>query len=138
MASEDAVKRQTRQVLDLLRVHPDGITGLDALRDAGVYRLSGRILELRQAGFDITCDRSDGYGRYVLREAPRQLSLSDDLIREATLTPTDGSFRAMTPLLLGPCRCQGCGRPVWWNGFAWNDRFLRMLRRQVCAAERAA
>jgi hypothetical protein len=72
------MKRQTRQVLDMLRVHPDGITGLDALRDAGIYRLSGRILELRQAGYAISCDRSEGFGRYVLHETPRQLALLDE------------------------------------------------------------
>lgn len=52
----------------MLRDHRDGITGMDALRDAGIYRLSGRILELRQAGYEIRCDRSEGFGRYRLIE----------------------------------------------------------------------
>lgn len=70
------MKPATAAILRLLRER-ESVTGLDALRDAGVYRLSGRILELRQAGFDITCDRSEGFGRYRLTEAPRQLTIED-------------------------------------------------------------
>ena len=39
-------------------------------------------------------------------------------------------------MLLGPCRCQGCGRPVWWNTFAWQDRFRNgMLRTHRCGLQ---
>jgi hypothetical protein len=62
------VKPQARTVLAMLRTFPGGITGLDALRDAHVYRLAGRILELRQLGYEITTDRSEGFGRYRLVE----------------------------------------------------------------------
>ena len=62
------MKRQTRLILAMLRTFPGGITGLDALRDAHVYRLAGRILELRQLGYDIRTDRSEGFGRYRLVE----------------------------------------------------------------------
>lgn len=41
-------------------------------------------------------------------------------------------------LLLGPCRCQSCGRPVWWNGFAWNERGPGVFRRHVYAKAKAA
>lgn len=68
------MKAQTAAVLALLRER-ESVTGIDALRDAGVYRLAGRVHELRAAGYDITCDRSEGFGRYRLHEAPRQLEL---------------------------------------------------------------
>lgn len=64
------MKRQTRQVLVMLRTFPDGLTGIDALREAGVYRLAARIAELRGIGLDITCDRSEGFGRYRLNVGP--------------------------------------------------------------------
>jgi hypothetical protein len=28
-------------------------------------------------------------------------------------------------IVLGPCRCQGCDRPVYWDTFAWQDRTER-------------
>lgn len=67
------MKRSTAAVLRLLRDR-ETVSGIDALRELGVYRLGARIFELRQAGFDITCDRSTGYGVYRLRET-RQLEL---------------------------------------------------------------
>lgn len=62
------MKRQTRLILAQLRIHPGGITQMDALRDVGSFRLAARIGELRAAGFDIRCDRSEGFGRYRLTE----------------------------------------------------------------------
>lgn len=51
-----AIKPQTRLVLALLRINPHGLTALDALENGAGFRLSGRILELRQAGYPIVTD----------------------------------------------------------------------------------
>ena len=46
---------QTEQVLDLLRYRGDrGITAMDALQEAGSFRLAARIADLRAEGHDIT------------------------------------------------------------------------------------
>jgi len=44
---------QTDAILRLLRDRPEGITALDALREAGSLRLAARIADLRAAGHDI-------------------------------------------------------------------------------------
>lgn len=44
---------QTDIVLSMLRARPDGITALDALREAGCFRLAARIHELRRMGESI-------------------------------------------------------------------------------------
>lgn len=65
--------KQTKksQVLRYIQTHRRGITGLDALRKFGLYRLSGTIHELRSEGHNIKTDmmtREDGttYARYYL------------------------------------------------------------------------
>lgn len=65
--------KQTKkaQVLAYLQRSKRGITGLDALRRFGLYRLSGTIHELRSEGYNIKTDmmtREDGttYARYYL------------------------------------------------------------------------
>ncbi len=73
------VKPQTRTTLSLLRGFPEGLTSLEALHMGAGFRLSGRILELRQDGFDIettweTTMNGARVARYVLREKPEQLS----------------------------------------------------------------
>ena len=60
-----------QKLLKYLQTHSRGITGLDALRKFGLYRLSGEIHELRKAGHDIKTEmmeREDGttYARYYL------------------------------------------------------------------------
>lgn len=47
------MKPQAKLVLGLLRTHPDGITTLEALVNGAGLRLSGRIFELREAGYPI-------------------------------------------------------------------------------------
>lgn len=65
--------KQTKksQVLRYIQTHRRGITGLDALRHFGLYRLSSTIHELRSEGHDIKTDmmtREDGttYARYYI------------------------------------------------------------------------
>lgn len=69
----DTLKPSTARVLVLLRrAGPVGLTPIEALDMGGGLRLSGRVLELRQAGYDIeTCwETKHGrtYARYVLHE----------------------------------------------------------------------
>lgn len=71
-----ALKPSTRLVLALLRINPAGITSLDALENGAGFRLSGRILELRQAGYPIetewtTTMAGARIARYVLVEKAR-------------------------------------------------------------------
>ena len=61
------------KLLNYLQTHKRGITGLDALRKFGLYRLSSAIHELRKEGYDIktemmTPDAPDDspYARYYL------------------------------------------------------------------------
>lgn len=50
------LKPQAKLVLALLRINPHGITALDALENGAGFRLAGRILELRYAGYNIETD----------------------------------------------------------------------------------
>ena len=65
--------KQTKksQVLRYIQTHRRGITGLDALRNFGLYRLSSAIHDLRSEGYDIKTEmmtREDGttYARYYI------------------------------------------------------------------------
>ena len=65
--------KQTKKakLLNYLQTHRRGITGLDALRKLGLYRLSGEIHVLRNEGHNIKTEmmtREDGtqYARYYL------------------------------------------------------------------------
>ena len=65
--------KQTKKakLLNYLQTHKRGITGLDALRKLGLYRLSGEIHALRNEGHNIKTEmmtREDGtqYARYYL------------------------------------------------------------------------
>jgi hypothetical protein len=52
----------------MLEERPDGITALDALRDAGCMRLAARISDLRAAGHDIGSEMvTVGSGKRVAR-----------------------------------------------------------------------
>ena len=63
-----------KQILKYLKSHKRGLTGLDAWKKFGCYRLGARIFELRQMGYDIRTDlepNPDGEGhhaRYFLME----------------------------------------------------------------------
>ncbi len=63
------------QLLKYLKTHKRGITGQEALNHIGLYRLSGEIHELRNAGYDIKTEmmqreEEDGtittYARYYI------------------------------------------------------------------------
>ena len=61
------------KLLNYLKTHKGGITGLDALRKLGLYRLSGEIHQLRKAGYDIRTEmvipdnpNDSPYARYYL------------------------------------------------------------------------
>jgi len=45
---------QTEAIFGLLRDRPDGITAIDALDEAGCFRLAARISDLRNQGHVIT------------------------------------------------------------------------------------
>jgi hypothetical protein len=47
------VKPSTRRILALLITRPEGVTPLDALTEAGCFRLAARVHELRAEGFEI-------------------------------------------------------------------------------------
>ena len=74
------MKPQTRTVLALLRIHPEGLTPLEALQWGAGFRLGARIYELREAGYRIDNEwetsASGRYARYVLHEEPEQLRLA--------------------------------------------------------------
>ena len=60
-----------QKLLNYLKSHKRGITGHDALRKLGLYRLSGEIHQLRKEGIDIKTEmmeREDGtrFARYYL------------------------------------------------------------------------
>lgn len=67
------MKPQTAALLRLLRSRPKGVTSIDVLEEIGSFRASGRILELRQAGYPIETTRErvpsgKVVARYVLSE----------------------------------------------------------------------
>ena len=65
---------QKKQILRYLQTHRRGITPIDALEKFGCFRLSARISDLRELGYDIRTDReknknNEGYhARYFLME----------------------------------------------------------------------
>lgn len=38
----------------------------------------------------------------------------------------------MSGIVLGPCRCQGCGCPVWWDRMNWLERYRSGFRLHEC------
>lgn len=59
---------QKKQILNYLKSHKRGLTGLDAWKKFHCYRLGARIYELREAGHDIRTDYEDnenGIGRHA-------------------------------------------------------------------------
>ena len=64
-----------QKLLRWLKTHKRGIDGQTALREIGLYRLSGEIHELRKAGYDIKTEMMEytdengdkvTYARYYL------------------------------------------------------------------------
>lgn len=67
---------QNRKILRYMETHKRGITSIDALEKFHCFRLSGRIFDLRQMGYDIETYyeqkvNADGvkvrYARYFLK-----------------------------------------------------------------------
>ena len=62
---------QAEDIFRLLEERPEGITAIDALREAGCFRLAARISDLREAGYDIksemiALDNGKRVARYTL------------------------------------------------------------------------
>lgn len=77
------MKPANAATLELLRRRGKaGVTPLDALTAVGTFRLGARIFELKADGYDIetkleTTGNGKRIARYVLHEAPKQLTLGD-------------------------------------------------------------
>ena len=61
---------QAMRILNYIKKH-GSITNMDAFRDLGITRLSGRIYDLREAGYNITMtwetsEHGTRYGRFYL------------------------------------------------------------------------
>lgn len=66
------------RIIAYMKVH-NGITSMDAFRDLGITRLSARVKELRDMGYDIVTLMIDSenrygeavrYGKYILKGEP--------------------------------------------------------------------
>ena len=72
------MKGSKPRIIEYMKKHK-GITSQDAFKDLGITRLSARIAELREMGYDIDTLMIDGtnrygedvrYGLYVLKGEP--------------------------------------------------------------------
>lgn len=65
---------QNKEILRYLQTHKRGITPIDALQKFGCFRLSARISDLREKGYDIRTDMEDNknnrgrHARYFMME----------------------------------------------------------------------
>lgn len=57
------MKGSKPRIIEYMRKHK-GITSQDAFRDLGITRLSARIKELRELGYNISTIMIDGTNRY--------------------------------------------------------------------------
>lgn len=57
------MKGSKNRIIEYMKKHK-GITSQDAFRDLGITRLSARIKELRDMGYDISTVMIDGKNRY--------------------------------------------------------------------------
>lgn len=61
------LKPSAQAVLDALREAPAGLTPGELWMQVGVYRASARVMELRRAGYSISCEHvRDAIYRYRL------------------------------------------------------------------------
>ena len=58
---------QTLELLALLRVYPEGVSALEALREIGSFRLAARVWDLRDAGHHIETDMVTVNGKRIAR-----------------------------------------------------------------------
>lgn len=72
------VKPQSADVLRLLRLHPEGVTQQDAIREIACYRLAARVSDLKAEGIEVRAvlvgSNGHRYARYFLVEQPVQLA----------------------------------------------------------------
>ena len=65
---------QNKMILNYLKTHKRGLTPIDALQKFGCFRLSARIADLKELGYDIRTDMEDNknnrgrHARYFLME----------------------------------------------------------------------
>lgn len=65
---------QNKMILKYLQTHKRGLTPIDALEKFGCFRLSARIADLKEMGYDIRTDMEDNknnrgrHARYFLME----------------------------------------------------------------------
>lgn len=57
------MKGSKLRIIDYMKSHK-GITSMDAFTDLGITRLSARIKELRESGYNISTIMVDGTNRY--------------------------------------------------------------------------
>ena len=57
---------QTTQILDMLKRGP--VTAMDALKQAGCFRLAARIADLRQQGHHIETETIEVNGKHVAQD----------------------------------------------------------------------
>lgn len=67
------MKKSSRDILELLRERPQGITSLEALASKGCFRLGARVWDLRAEGYEIestlvTMPSGKRVAKYVLHE----------------------------------------------------------------------
>lgn len=55
---------QNDRILAYLKNHKEGITSKDAFELFGITRLSGRIFDLRDMGYDIATEQESSKNRY--------------------------------------------------------------------------
>ena len=71
------MKPQSREVLELLRERPSGISQQTAITVLGCYRLAARISDLKADGYVVTSELvirgGSRFAVYRLVEAPEQL-----------------------------------------------------------------
>lgn len=74
------MKGSKPRIINYMKLH-GGITSMDAFKDLGITRLSARIKDLRDIGYDIVTIMIDGtnrygeavrYGKYVLKGEPNE------------------------------------------------------------------
>lgn len=73
------MKQSCRDVLELLRAHPEGVSPLMALDEIGCFRLGARVWDLKAAGHEIesrlvTTANGKRIAVYTLHEAPVQMA----------------------------------------------------------------
>lgn len=67
--------KQQERILNYMIKH-GGITAAEAFRDLGVMRLSARIKDLKESGYDITHTDIDGENRYGEKVRYRRYKVS--------------------------------------------------------------